>query len=107
MEAMEVLHQIVAADREARQRLADARQESESFDRRLETLERELAESAMERAEKDVAAARDASRAASEAALSALDQERATAVEFMKRRFAERKDEGVEKLFRAVIGLDD
>lgn len=107
MDAMEALHEIVAADKAARERAENAAWEKDSFDERLQQLGHEISESAMERVQKEINAARRQSETALARTLEELDRECREAMEGMKARFAAKKDEGVEAMFRMVVGADD
>lgn len=107
MTDMEILHEIVAADKAARQRVEAARQEKETFDERLEELSRELKEGLMEKTRRDVEAARQQAESSAAEKLAALDEECGEAMERMRRQFAQRKAAGVDQVFRMVVGLDD
>lgn len=107
MNDMEALHEIVAADKAARERTKNAAWEKDSFDERLRELGRAISEGAMERAQKEVDAARRQSESALARTLEELDRQCGEAMESMKARFAAKKDEGVETMFRLVVGLDD
>lgn len=107
MDAMEALHEIVAADKAARERTENAEWEKDSFDERLRELGRTISEGAMERAQKQIDAARAQSESALARTLEELDRQCGEAMEDMKARFAAKKDEGVEAMFRMVVGLDD
>lgn len=104
---MEALHEIVAADKAARERTENAEWEKDSFDERLRELGRTISEGAMERAQKEIDAARAQSESALARTLEELDRQCGEAMEDMKARFAAKKDEGVEAMFRMVVGLDD
>ena len=107
MEPLEVLHEIVEADKAARKRVADALQERESFTNRLEDLRREITETEMSHAREAIDAARLRAEESIETERAAILQECDENVRALKQRFEEKKDEGVEKLFRLVVGLDD
>ena len=107
MEQMQILHEIIAAERAARDEVTEARREKADFDRNLESLRHQLETEAVARAKEDVEAARaeelsrvqtelEQLRAAHEEALAALDS-----------RFRAGRDEWAEKIFRMVVGLDD
>ncbi len=107
METMEMLHEIAAADRAARERYEAARRERDGFDGRLGELALKAQEEAMRRARQDVEAERQRAHAASEEALGALDREFEAEQAALKERFAAHKDAGVEEMLRMVVGQDD
>lgn len=104
---MEALHEIVAADKAARERTENAEWEKDSFDERLRELGHKISEGAMERAQKQIDAARAQSESALARTLGELDRQCGEAMESMKAQYAAKKDEGVETMFRMVVGLDD
>lgn len=107
MEAMEILHRIVAADRAARERCEAAQQERDSFEERLEALRREAGDSAMELARREVEAAQSALAEKAAAETAALEEACRRDTEALRARFAAGKDAGVERMFRMVVGKDD
>ena len=107
MNAMEALHEIIAADKAARERTEQAAREKDSFDERLKALGEEIGAGAMDRARQEIEAARGRSESAMSRTLEALDRECAAAMDTMKAKYTAKKDEGVEAMFRMVVGLDD
>jgi hypothetical protein len=105
MEPMEALHQIVAADRAARVRYDNLRQDNDSLDVRLEALSRTLTDEALEQASAAVEQARAASVADASEMLAALDEQCEAALATMESQFDERKDQCVEQMFRIAVGL--
>lgn len=107
MEQLQILHEIIAAERSARDQVTAARREMADFDRNLESLRRQLEAEAVARAKEDVEAARaeELSRVQSE-----LEQLRAAhekELQTLEGRFLAGRDEWAEKIFRMVVGLDD
>lgn len=105
MEAMEVLHRIVAADRQAREVYDRARQESRDFDVNLDRLRRELADKAMDRAKADVDRARQEAVTQAQQEIDALDEQYRRQLEALTARFQARRDETVETMFQMTVGI--
>jgi hypothetical protein len=102
---MEALHQIVAADRAARVRYANLRQDNDSFELRLEKLSRQLTDEALAQAQQAVDQAEAASVADAAQTLAALDDQCQKALTDMEARFAAEKDRCVDEMFRIAVGL--
>ncbi len=107
MEAMAALHQIVAADRKAREELARAQHQSQTFDSKRDILCREMEEQAMAVARREVAAARSKAHTDAKNAIAGLKEQYERDLAALTGRYEAHKDETAERMFRMVIGLDD
>lgn len=107
MSPMEMLHEIVAADKAARARTDSAVREKESFDERLSGLGKEVGEGERNRVQKEIDAARARSDVERERRLGELDRQSDERMENMRSRFEAEKNDRVEAMFRMVVGLDD
>ena len=105
MEPMEVLHQIVAADRQARLKIDRAQGENRAFDGNFDKLRRDLADQAMAQAEKDVVRAREEAIAQAGQQIEQLQAQFAVQLEELTARFQARREQTVEKMFRMTVGL--
>ena len=107
MEAMEVLHEIVAADRQARQAYERAQSRNRDFDSNLDILRRRLENQAMDRARREVEQARTKALADAKSAMDGLEEQYRRELAALEERFLARRDETAERMFRIVVGLDD
>lgn len=107
MSPMEMLHEIVAADKAARARTDSAVREKESFDERLSGLKKEVGDGERRRVQKDIDAARAQSDAERDRRLEELDRQSEERMAHMRSRFDAEKQDCVEAMFRMVVGLDD
>lgn len=106
MEPMEVLHEIVAADRKARLQLDRAQKENTAFDGNLDKLRRDLADQAMAQAERDVSRAREEAIAQAGQQIEKLQEQYARQLEALTARFQARREETVETMFQMTVGLE-
>ena len=107
MEAMAALHEIVAADRKAREELERAQHQSQTFEGNRDILRREMEEQAMTRARRQVDAARAKAHAAARGAMAGLEEQYWSDLDALTKRYEAAKDATAERMFRMVIGLDD
>ncbi len=107
MEAINVLQEILKADRAGRDALAQARREKEDFLRDREVLRRQAEERASARAEADVKEGRARELSAAESALKALEEKQEYRLKSLRGSCEAGKEEWAETLFRMVVGLDD
>ena len=106
MDAMEVLHEIVAADRQARQALEQAQRQSMEFDGNLERMRQELKVQAMDRARADVERARKEAVAQAQSEIDALETRHRRQMKELSVRFEVEREKTVEKMFRLTVGLE-
>ena len=106
MDAMAVLHEIVAADRKAREAADQARRQSVEFDGNLERLRQELAVQALDRAKADVEQARKQAVAQAQSEIDALEAQHRRQMKELSVRFEVNRDKTVEKMFRMTVGLE-
>ena len=107
MEPMEVLHEIVAADKKAREAYDRALRRSQNLDGALNRLRGKLEAEAMDRAKRDVDEARTKALAEAQSAMDALEEQYRRELASLEERFQARREETVERMFRIVVGLDD
>lgn len=107
MEAMAALHQIVAADRKAREELARVQHQTQTFEGNRDILRREMEEQAMKRARREVASARSKAHADARGAMAGMEEQYRQDLDALTKRYEASKDATVERMFRMVIGLDD
>lgn len=107
MEAVHVLQEILAADRDARNTLAQAGRDKEAFFRDRDNLRRQAEERAAALAEAEVREARAEKLAAAESDRVALDKKQEYRLESLRAYCETKKEEWAETLFRTVVGLDD
>ena len=107
MEQLQILHEIIAAERSAREEVMAARREKADFDRNLESLRRQLEDEAVARAKEDVEAARTEELSRVQWELEQLSAAHEEALRALDGRFRAGRDEWAEKIFRMVVGLDD
>lgn len=107
MEQLQILHEIIAAERSARDEVTAARREKADFDRNLESLRHRLEAEAIARAKEDVEAARAEELSRVQTELEQLRAAHETELSSLDSRFQAGRDEWAEKIFRIVVGLDD
>lgn len=107
MEQLQILHEIIAAERSAREDVQKARREKADFDRNLESLRRQLEAEAVTRAKADVEEARRAELSRVQSELEQLGAAHERELAALDSRFETGRDEWAEKIFRMVVGLDD
>lgn len=107
MEQLQILHEIIAAERAARDEVTAARREKADFDRNLESLRHQLEAEAIARAKEDVEAARAEELSRVQTELEQLRVAHETELAALNSRFQAGRDEWAEKIFRMVVGLDD
>lgn len=106
-EPMDVLRQIVAADKAARRRVEKAGRDKENFDARLEKMSRSMQSRLEAENRRELDQIRAASEKETAEQLAQREQEQEREMARLQKIFAERRAEGVEKMFRMVVGLDD
>lgn len=107
MEEMQVLHEIIAAEREAREAVEKARRERADFDRSLAGLRRDMEARAEEKAREDIERARASVLKESEAALAQMQRQYEAEQAALESKFTAGRDVWAEQIFRMVVGLDD
>ena len=107
MEPMEVLHEIVAADRQARKAYEKAQDQSLAFDSNLDILRRKLENQAMRRAKGEVEDARKQALVDARSAMDGLEEQYRSQLAALTERYQARREDTVERMFRLVVGLDD
>ncbi len=107
MDQLEILHEIIAAERTAREEVRQVRREQVDFDRNLESLRRRLEAEAVERAGEDVELSRAEELSRVQAELEQLRAAQEKELADLEARFTAGKDQWAEKIFRMVVGLDD
>jgi len=107
MEQLQILHEIIAAERSAREEVTAARREKADFDRNLELLRRQMESEAVARAKEDVEKARTEELSRVQTELEQLRTEHEKQLSALDDRFREGRDLWAEKIFRMVVGLDD
>lgn len=107
MEQLQILHEIIAAERSARDRVTEARREMADFERNLESLRRQLETEAVTRAKEDVEAARATELARVQSEMEQLRIAHESDLQRLDARFQAGRDEWAERIFRMVVGLDD
>ena len=107
MEQLNVLHEILAADQAAQERVRGARQAQIALDGEVERLRAELDGEAADRARQTVEKSREEelSRVQQELEQLRLDHEGDLAA--LEARYLAGREEWTEKLFRMVVCLDD
>ncbi len=106
MEPMEVLCQIVAADRQAREAFRLAQGQDRDLDGQINRLRREMSCQALDKAKKDVAAAKDAAVAEARSAMDELEDQYARELAALTERYESRREETAERMFRMTVGLE-
>lgn len=107
MDQLEILHEIIAAERTAREEVRQVRREQVDFDRNLESLRRRLEAEAVERAGEDVELSRAEELSRVQAELEQLRAAQEKELADLEARFTAGKDQWAEKIFRMVVGQDD
>lgn len=107
MEQLQILHEILAAERSAREDVASARREKVEIDREQECLRQRLKEDAEARAREAIEAARGEELSRVKAELEQLRVAHEEELDSLERRFRDGRDLWTEKIFRMVVGLDD
>lgn len=107
MEQLQILHEIIAAERAARDDVAAARREKADFYRNMESLRHRLETEAIARAKEDVEAARSEELSRVQTELEQLRATHETELSALESRFQAGRDEWAEKIFRIVVGLND
>lgn len=107
MEQLQILHEILAAERSAREDVASARREKAEIDRDQECLRQRLKEDAEARAREAIEEARGEELSRVQAELEQLRVAHEEKLASLERRFRDGRDVWTEKIFRMVVGLDD
>lgn len=107
MEQLQILHEILAAERSAREDVASARREKAEIDRDQECLCQRLKEDAEARAREAIEEARGEELSRVQAELEQLRVAHEEKLASLERRFRDGRDVWTEKIFRMVVGLDD
>ena len=107
MEAMEALHEIVAADRRAREAFDEAQRRNQAFDGNLDILRRDAKNKALAQARREVKAARDKALADAQSAMEGLEEQYRRDLAALTERVQAARETATERMFRMVIGLDD
>lgn len=107
MDDMQVLHEILAAERAARETVEKARRERVDLQRSLETICRDMEREASAAAQEEIERARRDVLKEAEAALEELDRRYESELSALEERAAAGQELWAEKLFRMVVGLDD
>lgn len=105
MEHKELLHAVVEADRAARQALTDAQQRQKLLERGADEVLAAAEKKARAQAERELAQRRKAAEDETRSRMEALEKSRTEELLRLERQYAAVKDECVETIFKAAVGL--
>ena len=106
MESMELLHEILAAEKKARTSCEQARRESGAVAENAEALRRRAEDEAMEKARHQLEAAEKEALSSVEDALREEDRRHRETMDKMAAQFAANRDACAERMFRMAVGLE-
>ncbi len=104
MQPTEILHEIVAAERQARLLYAKTQQQYENLDAELEQQTEAIRKTLFEKADADIAATEAEETAWADSQIAALDKKLSDSLDALKKKFEANRDVYARRIFETVTG---